>query len=332
MNPVLSQEEIDALMAGMQSGEIDVDVLEEKEKEQVKVKAYDFKRPVRLSKEYISTLTMVFEEYAKIAESLLTTQLRSNVSLDLKSIEQVSFDEFLHSVPYFTMMGVFSSNPQPGIQIVELNPRLCFHLVELLCGSADEVAFKKEVKKDYFTEIELAILEDLIVQFGVAFQHAWRDIIDLDVKMESMETNSQMIQSISPNEPVSLITFELEMLGNTSFLNLCIPYVFFESMLEKLSFRNWFHSGKEADASDQDHLEKNLQDVELKVEVTLGKTLLSLENFLQLELGDIVPLQKRTSDPLVLSIENQPYYLVKPGVIENQMAVEVLQDIGGSQD
>lgn len=330
MNPVLSQEEIDALMAGMQSGEIDVAVLEEKE--QLKVKEYDFKRPVRLSKEYISTLTMVFEEYAKIAENLLTTQLRSNVSLDLKSIEQVSFDEFLHSVPYFTMMGVFHSTPQPGIQIVELNPQVCFQLVELLCGSADERTFAKEVTKDYFTEIELAILEDLIAQFGVAFQSAWRDIIHLDVAMDSMETNSQMIQSISPNEPVSLVTFEIEMLGSTSFLNVCIPYVFYESMLEKLSFRNWFHSGKEADANDHEHLEKSLQGVELNVEVTLGKTELSLENFLQLELGDIVPLQKRISDPLILSIENEPYYLVKPGILENQMAVEVLQDIGGNQD
>ena len=281
MNPVLSQEEIDALMAGMQSGEIDVAVLEEKE--QVKIKQYDFKRPVRLSKEYISTLTMVFEEYAKISENLLTTQLQSSVSMHLKSIEQVSFDEFLHSVPYFT-------------------------------------------------EIERAILEDIIQQFGVAFQNAWRDIADMDVSLDSMETNSQLIQSISPNEPVSLITFEIELLGNTSFLNLCIPYIFYESMLEKLSFRNWFHSGKEADASDQDHLEKSLQAVELNVEVTLGKTELSLENFLQLELGDIVPLQKRTSDPLILSIEKQPYYLVKPGILEDQMAVEVLQDIGGNQD
>lgn len=330
MNPVLSQEEIDALMAGMQSGEIDVTVIEEKE--QIKVKEYDFKRPIRLSKEYISTLTMVFEEYAKIAENLLTTHLRSNVSLDLKSIEQVSFDEFLHSVPYFTMMGVFHAQPQPGIQIVELNPQVCFQLVELLCGSADERTFTKEVTKDYFTEIELALLEDLILQFGLAFQTAWRDIIHLDVVMESMETNSQMIQSISPNEPVSLVTFEIEMLGSTSFLNLCIPYVFYESMLDKLSFRNWFHSGKEADASDHEHLEKSLHGVELNLEVTLGKTELSLENFLQLELGDIVPLQKRISDPLVLSIENQPYYLVKPGILENQMAVEVLQDIGGNQD
>lgn len=330
MNPVLSQEEIDALMAGMISGEIDVSALEEKE--QVKVKKYDFRRPVRLSKEYVSTLNMVFEEYAKMSENLLTTQLRSNVALELKSIEQVSFDEFLHSVPYFTMMGVFHADPQPGIQIVEMNPQLCFQLVELLCGGTDENLFSQPVTKDYFTEIEQAILEEVIKQFGKAFQSAWRDIIALDVQLDSMETNSQMIQAISPNEPVTLITFEIELLGTTSFLNLCIPYVFFESILDKLSLRNWFHTGKGADATDYDRLQRNLKDVELNVEVILGKAEVSLESFLDLELGDIIPLQKRINEPLVLSIENEPYFLVKPGMRDQQMAVEVLHNIGGNQE
>lgn len=330
MNPVLSQEEIDALMEGMKTGQINVAEIEEKE--QPKVKSYDFRRPIRLSKEYVSTLNMVFEEYAKIAGNLLTTQLRSNVSLELKSIEQVSFDEFLHSVPRFTMMGMFHADPQPGIQIVELNPQICFQLIEILCGSSEDRVFSEEVTKDYFTEIELAILEDVIRQFGVAFQNAWRDIVPLEVNMDSMEHNSQMIQAISPNEPVTLITFVIEMMGNSSFMNLCIPYVFFETLLDKLSLRNWFHSGKGTDASDQDQLTKNIQGVRLDLEVTLGKTQISLDNFLQLELGDIIPLEEKINDPLVLSIEKQPYYLVKPGIIENKMAVEVLEDIGGNQE
>ncbi|MDE1548299.1 flagellar motor switch protein FliM [Jeotgalibaca caeni] len=330
MNPVLSQEEIDALMAGMISGEIDVMALEEKE--QVKVKDYDFRRPVRLSKEYVSTLNMVFEEYAKIAENLLTTQLRSNVALELKSIEQVSFDEFLHSVPHFTMMGVFHADPQPGIQIMEMNPQICLQLIELLCGSAETTTFNYNNTKDHFTEIEQAILEEVVIQFGKAFQAAWRDIVGLQVHLDMMETNSQMIQAISPNEPVTLVTFEIEMLGTTSFLNLCIPYVFFESILDKLSLRNWFHTGKGADAADQGRLERNLQHVEVNLEVVLGKTEMSLESFLQLELGDIIPLEKRTNEPLVLSIEKEPYYLVKPGIVDRRMAVEVLQNIGGNQE
>lgn len=330
MNPVLSQQEIDALMAGMQSGEIDVAVLEEQE--QVKVKDYDFKRPVRLSKEYISTLKLVFEEYAKIMENTLTTQLRTNVSLALKSIEQISFDEFLHSVSFFTLMGIFHADPQPGIQMIEINPQVSFKLVEIMCGSANDVTSSQEPDRDYFTEIERAILEDVMAQFGAVFQTVWRDIIELEVHMDSIETNSQMVQSISPNEPVALITFEIELMGCTSFVNLCIPYVFFETILDKLSVRYWFHSGKAIDVTDKERLKSSLQEVELNLEVILGEAEVSLENFLQLELGDIIPLRKRTNDPLSLLIENQPYYLVKPGIVDNQMAVEVLQDIGGNPE
>ena len=327
MKPVLSQEEIDALMAGLKSGEIDAAELEEKE--QTKVKDYDFRRPIRLSKEYIGTLNMVFEEYAKMVANLLTTQVHQNVAIELKSIEQVSFDEFLHSVPRFTMMGIFHSDPQPGIQIVELNPQICFQLIELLCGNVDGANFANNEDKDHFTEIEMAILEDVMVQFGIAFQAAWRDIVSVDTHMSTLETNSQMIQTMSPNEPVAMLTFRITILNNQSFVNLCIPYVFFESILDKLSLRNWFHTGKGTDVTDVDKIRRNLQGVPLDMEVSLGKTMITLENFLQLELGDIVPLNKRITEPLVLSVEKQPYCLVKPGVHGTQMAVEILQEIGG---
>lgn len=330
MKPVLSQEEIDALMEGLKSGEIDAAELEEKE--QTKVKDYDFKRPIRLSKEYIATLNMVFEEYAKMIGNLLTTQVHQNVTVELKSIEQVSFDEFLHSVPRFTMMGIFHAAPQPGIQIVELNPQICFQLVELLCGNIDGMNFSKQIEKDHFTEIEMAILEDVMLQFGIAFQAAWRDIVVLDTAMDAMETNSQMIQTMSPNEPVAMLTFRITVMGNQSFFNLCIPYVFFESILEKLSLRNWFHNGKGTDETDVEKMKRGLQGVPLAVEVELGKTTITLENFLQLELGDIIPLEKKTTEPLILSVEKQPYSWVKPGIQGTKMAVEILQEIGGEEE
>ena len=112
MSKVLSQQEIDLLMESVKSGEIDTELVEEAEP--VKIKTYDFRRPARLSKEYMTTLTMLLEEYAKIASNLITTQVRSNVTLRVASIEQISFDEFLHSVPNFTLMGLFRSEPQEG--------------------------------------------------------------------------------------------------------------------------------------------------------------------------------------------------------------------------
>ena len=302
MSKVLSQQEIDLLMESVKSGKIDTDLVEETEP--VKIKTYDFKRPSRLSKEYITTLTMLFEEYAKIVSSLITTQVRSNVSLRVASIEQISFDEFLHSVPHFTLMGLFRSEPQEGMQIVEINSQVCLQLLQLLCGSPDTKLASTGHGKESFTDIEIAILKDVVGNFGHAFQLAFRDIVELSVKMEAMETNAQLLQTMSPNEPVIMTTFIIELLEDQTFINLCIPYVFFENMLEKLSFRNWFHSGRATDPSDKDNLTKNLQSVPVSVEVLLGKTNVSIDSFLQLELGDIITLDKPTHEPLVMSIEN----------------------------
>src|SRR5690606_21665634 len=126
---VLSQQEIDALLVAMDSGEIEAEV-DVEEKGSSKVKPYDFRRPVRLSKEYLSTITMVFEDFSKLASNLLSTQLRRPVETKIAAIEQVSFDEFVHSVPSFTLMGVFQSKPLNGLQILEINPQFSLQMIE----------------------------------------------------------------------------------------------------------------------------------------------------------------------------------------------------------
>lgn len=153
--------------------------------------------------------------------------------------------------------------------------------------------------------------------------------MELDTELDTMETNPQMLQSMSPNEPVVLTTFTVTLLGNQSFMNLCIPYIFFEKILDKLSFKNWFHTEKENTHLDSEQLEKNLQSVQVNTEVVLGQTKMTLDNFLQLEVGDIIQLDGKTSQPLIMSVENLPSYFVKPGLQGKNMAVEVLENIGG---
>lgn len=332
MKQVLSQQEIDSLLQAVESGEIDAAGIDEQEQEKNKVKSYDFRRPARLSKEYITTLNMIFEEFAKIIGNLLSTQIRTNVDVKLASIEQVSFDEFVHSVPRFTLMGLFRSAPLEGTQIIELNPQLCLQLVDLLCGSTEIRKNDEVMSKNSFTDIEMAILEEILMNFSQSFELAWRDVVDLKVKIDSTETNPQILQTMSPNEPVVLVTLTVELHGVKTFINVCVPYIFFEGILEKLSLRNWFHSEKETDHTDSGKLEKNLHSAPVNMEVLLGETVMTLENFLQLELGDIIPLDGKTSDPLVLSVEELPRYFVKPGLKGKNMAVEVLQYIGGETD
>lgn len=324
---VLSQAEIDSLLEAMDSGELDEEILEEVK--QPKVKAYDFRRPVRLSKEYLSTISMVLEDFAKISVNQLSTKLRRQVEMDMVSIEQVSFDEFIHSVPKFTLLGTLTSGTQNGVQIIEVNPSISMQMVEILCGYDDSGEFIEDTEKDSFTEIELAILEEIVDILGLSFQTVWQEITELETKVDSITTNPQLLQSMSPNEPVVLATFSISLNGNTTFVNLCIPYIFFEDILDKLSFRNWFHEGKEAGDTDHEQFSKNLQPVPVELTTLLGQSEISIQDFLDIENGDIIQLNNKTSKPLTMYVADKPYFLVKPGTIEDRLAVEVLQFIGG---
>jgi len=235
------------------------------------VKSYDFRRPARLSKEYISTLNMVFEEFSKIVGNRLSTQVRNNVELHLASVEQVSFDEFVHSVPRFTLMGLFHSKPLEGTQIIELSPQLSLQLIDLLCGSSEVRSNDDQPNKTSFTDIEKAILTDILGDFVHSFELAWRDVIELDVKLETTETNPQLLQNMSPNEPVILVTFTVDLFDVRTFANICVPYIFFETILDKLSLKNWFDTERGADRSDNKRIESSLNSAKVNLEVLLGE-------------------------------------------------------------
>lgn len=211
MKQILTQQEIDSLLNALHTGEIDPDAIKEEE-ERNKVRSYDFRRPIKLSKEYIGTLYLIFENFSKLAGNLLSTLTRTNININLGAVEQVSFDEFIRSTPNPTLIGLFNSKPLAGTQILEINPQFCVQAIELMCGGFENKHIRTPSKKDKFTDIELAILEEIIISILKAFEAAWSEIIRIECEVDSMETNPQLVQSMSPNEPVILISFTVEVL------------------------------------------------------------------------------------------------------------------------
>jgi len=326
LKQVLSQQEIDSLLNALNTGEINADAMKEEE-EKNKVKSYDFKRPIKLSKEYVNTLHMIFDNFSKTAGNLLSTQVRTNVNLTVGAVEQISFDEFIHSIPNPTLMGVFHSKPLNGNQILEINPQLCLQIIELMCGGGGSKASQNNKKKDNFTDIEMGMLEDVIISLLKSFESAWSEIIEIETEIDSMETNPQLIQNMSPNEPVILISFTVEIFNNNSFINVCVPYVSFENIIEKLSFRNWFDFEKEIKDVNKDELSNRLMSSIVNLEVGLGKSIITVDDFLHLEIGDILQLDMKNTDPLKMYVEDKLHYLVKPGEFNGKLAVQVLQYI-----
>ncbi len=328
MNQVLSQQEVDSLLDALNTGSLDLeDIKEEEEKD--KVKTYDFRSPIKLSKEYINTLYMIFENFSKMAGNTVSNLIHTNVEIKIGAIEQVSFDEFMHSIPNPTLLGLFQTKQFKGIQIIEINPQFCVQAIDLILGGADS-AYNKNVRKiGSFTDIELSVLEEVIIELVKAFELAWSDVIELGTRLDSLVTNPQMVQNMSPNEPIILASFAVEVLKNKSLMNICIPYMFFEDITDKLSMKNWFDFDIEDD-EDEDNKKKLAESIKssaVNLQVNLGKEILTVEDFLHLEMGDIVRLDKRIDEPLEMYIEDRLHFLIKPGQVDNKLAVEILQFI-----
>ena len=326
MKQVLSQQEIDALLQALDAGELDSEtVMEEKEKD--KVRSYDFRRPIKLSKEYINTLYMVFENFSKIAGNLLSTQIRTNAKIILGGVEQISYDEFIRSIPRTTLLALFKSKPLTGIQILEVNPQFCVQAIDLMLGGPESPTTALPSNKERFTDIELGVLEEIVYSLLRAFEAAWADIIEMETSLDSLETNPQLVQNMSPNEPVVLMSFIIEVLDNRSFMNVCIPYVSFENVTDKLSMKNWFDFEKDAGDNSQELIKDRILTCPVDLEVVLGKSIITVDDFLQLEVGDILQLDVKITEPLKLYVEDKLHFLVKPGQVNSKLAVQVLQYI-----
>jgi len=320
----LSQQELDSLLNALHTGEINPKASKEEE-EKTKVKEYDFRRPIKLSKEYMNTLHILFEKFAEISSGILSTQVRTNTSITLEAVEQISFDEFINSVPSLTAMGIFHSVPLTGNQIIEINPEFGIQVVELMCGGTKSKD-KKGVKKDKFTEIELGIIEDLIVNLLKGFKLAWTETMEIEPVLDDIETNPQQLQTMPPNEPVVRISFGVEIFESNTSMHICIPYVSFENIIDKLSIKSWFDMERSYDENKyREMITDGLVGAEVAITVEMGKTVITVDDFLHLETGDIVQLDIGTDKPMKMYIEDKVHYLVQPGIHNEKLAVQVLQ-------
>lgn len=321
MKEVLSQEEIDALLAALDTGEIDPELPQEDE-DRSRFKSYDFRRPIKLSKEYISTLHMVFENFAKLASSQISTQVNASVTFNVEALEQISFEEFIKSIPNPTLIGIYHSKPLNGFQVIEINPQFSLQIVELVCGGVG--MSEPQSKKDKFTDIELGILEDLVLNLLRTFKTSWSDIVEIETELDILETNPQQVQAISPNEPVVLISLSVEMFSAKSFIHICIPYVSFENITDRLSIRSWFEVNKpQENAVYRHYIEERLMVVDVDLTVELGTTAITIDDFIHLESGDVVRLDTKTNGAMKMYVEDKLHYMVQPGELDGRMAVQI---------
>ncbi len=323
MADVLSQGEIDALLSALDSGELNPDELE-KEEEKHKVKQYDFRRPQKFSKDHIRTLELVHDNFARIISNYLTAQVRSNVKVKIETVQQITYEEFIHSVPNPTILTVFKMPPLSGSILFETNPQFVYQIIDILLGGSGLGQYKSRE----FTDIDKNIIKQVNKGVIANLKLAWEDVLEVEPEIEGLETNPALNQTLAPNEPVALITFSVELGGNSTFINICIPYLSIEKVLDKLVIQYWFRENDESVLEDsRTKIRKRIDIVELPVSALLGTTNILVGDFLNLSVGDVVTLDNLTTDPVKILVGDQSYVYAKPGTIGKNKGIQVLDII-----
>lgn len=323
MADVLSQNEIDALLSALSSGELQPDELE-KEEDKQKVKVYDFRRPNKFSKDHIRTLEMIHDNYSRIISNYLTAQVRTNVKIKIQSVEQITYEEFVHSVPNPTILTLFRMPPLNGTILFETNPQFVFQIIDILLGGPGSGEYKMREFTDIDKNIIMQINKGLILNLKLA----WQDIIEVEPVIEGLETNPSLNQTLAPNEPVALITFSVEVEKSSTYINICIPYLSIEKVLDKLVVQYWFQANNEDILKEsRQKLKNRLNIVEVPVSAVLGSTDITVDDFLKLSVGDVISLNRKSTSAIELFVEDEACFFVKPGVLGNNMGVQILDTI-----
>lgn len=328
LSEVLSQTEIDSLLSAISTGEMDADQLK-KDEEDKKIKVYDFKRALRFSKDQIRSLARIHENYARLLTTLFSAQLRTYIEISVASVEQLPYEEFIRSVPAMTILNVFEAEPLEGRMLIEMNPNISYAMLDRLLGGKGESVNKVE----NLTEIETVLMKQLFENTLETFRDAWQSIIELDPKMLDFEVNPQFLQLVSPNETVVVVSLSITIGETSGMINICIPHVVLEPVIPKLSLHYWMQTNqKKSSKKEVERLKDRIKGAHLPIVVELGTSDISIQDFLQLEKNDVIPLQQKITKPLTINIGNIPKFLGQPGKVKKQLAVQVLERIEKGED
>lgn len=318
MGEVLSQSEIDSLLAALSTGELNADEITKKDEAQVK--NYDFARPSKFSKENLRTLEFIYEHYGRLLSTNLPVYLRKNVQVEVVSSETVVFSEFSNALLNPVILGVVNFAPLPGSIIIDFASNLGFAVIDRMLGGQGSPLKKG---RD-FSDIELTIIEKILVLCMQLMKEPWRNVVEITPFLERIETNPQFAQIISPTDMIAIITLNIKVGDVEGLMNVCLPFFTLESVIDKLNTKSWFSSIQESSDEDyEQYVETMLKKVVVPLKVQLGKNQITVNDFVNLQCGDIIRLDTKTDSDLEVFVGNIKKFTALPGTNQDKYAVRV---------
>lgn len=318
MSEVLSQSEIDDLLRAMSTGELDVeDYTSPKE---AQVKEYDFTRPAKFSKEHLRTLEIIFENYGRLLYTNLPAYLRKNVQVEVMNSEAVAYSEFMNALSNPVILCMVDFAPMQGKILMELAPTLGYAIIDRLLGGSGETL---EKKRD-FSEIEISIIERIISICIELLREPWKNVVELNPRLEKIETNSQFAQVVSPTEMIAIVTLSIKIGEVEGLMNICLPFLTLEPVMDKLNTKYWYSTMKsKEEAVYEETIENLISKAKIPIKAVLGNSTISVGDFANLQKGDIIKLDSGIEDELTVYVGNISKFKALPGSADENYAVRV---------
>ena len=323
MAKILSQQEIDALLTTVSSSEPDSSIAAAPavdENDNRSIAAYDFKHPNRVSKDQVRTLENMHDNLAAQIGSSLSAMLRTMVDVDLISVDQINFSEYIMSLVSPSCSFTISAEPLEGLCIIDFNPTLTFAFIDRMFGGGQKFL---EIERE-LTAIEKHVMSRIAEKSYRDLEKSWENIVPIRIEQKSFETNPQFIRIVPAGETVIVVSLQLKLFNTTGLMTICYPYVSLEEHLVKLTAQSWIDANKKKNpAESKDKNKENICKVDIDLSLILARTKLKMRDFLNLKAGDVIATDTKITAPSELLVGGKKKYLCHPGLYGRRKACKI---------
>ncbi len=327
MAEVLDQSEVDALLAAVDSGQIDQQNTEAappsagKASAPKDVRLYDFKRPERVSKDQIRALEAIHEGFARNFGASLSAFLRTIIEVRVATVEQLTYSEFIHSLPNPTCFNLLTAVPLEGQMCLEVSPLIIYPVLDRLLGGSNNDLF---IPQRPLTSIEWRLVGKITDRALQSLNEAWSNLVDVEFDVPETESNPHLVQIVAPNEVVVVIGFELKMGPRAGTMSLCIPFNVVEPVMGKLAAQSWLSYKKKGSSGEQlGKIKTNIAAATVELRAYLAETTIAMRDVMSLQPGDLLMTEKLANQEIKVLVEGKTKYAGRLGQFRNNKAIRV---------
>lgn len=325
MADVLDQSEVDALLAAVESGGVDSAerATHRPRQQDAETHVYDFKRPERVSKEQMRALEGIHDSFSRNFGASLSGFLRTIVEVRVATAEQLTYSEFIHSLPNPTNFNLLTAEPLEGQLCLEVSPLIIYPIIDRLLGGSSSELF---IPQRPLTLIEQRLVGRITDRAIASLTEAWQELVEIQFEIREVESNPHLVQIVAPNEVVVVIGFEIRLGGRAGTMSLCIPFNVIEPVMDKLLSQGWLAYQRRTPTDDKtEDLTKHVGATRVNLAAFLAETTIKVSELMTLQPGDIIQTTKPADGEMIVQVNGKNKFAARLGKHKDRRAVRILR-------